>query len=127
MFPGKPANALLVANPFTDQQTPPSRPVFNTQTPKPSMNEIKQVPFVASSQFGSAGSYSTNTVGFTTSSTAYGSSNQLNQPFGSNGTLFGGAQSQPVQDPWAPVTSNNNSQLGAPWVKQGEQANPFLS
>lgn len=90
------------------------------------MNEIKQVPFVAPSQFGSPASYPTSNLGFSASSTAYGSSSQLSTPFGTNGTMFGAAPVS-VQDPWAPVASNANSQLGAPWVKQGEQANPFLS
>lgn len=37
----------------------------------------------------------------------------------------GFAAGAPVQDPWTPAPSN--SQLGAPWMKSGEQANPFLS
>lgn len=48
---GKPNNPALVANPFSDPTVPQpaARPIFNTQPPKPTINEIKQQSFA---QFG---------------------------------------------------------------------------
>nr|XP_023015027.1 epsin-2-like isoform X2 [Leptinotarsa decemlineata] len=127
----KPANPTLLANPFSDPAAAasPSRPVFNTPPPKPSINEIKQqtfAPFVAPS---------TTTTGFVpppiglnpTVPSSFGGfpQQQVGQPFGgSNGSAFGAANV--TQDPWAPVPSMNGT--NSPWMtKPSEPANPFLS
>ncbi|ENN77697.1 hypothetical protein D910_05811 [Dendroctonus ponderosae] len=100
----KPNNPALVANPFSDPTVPQpaARPVFNTQPPKPTINEIKQQSFA---QFGGQP-----------------------QPIG---TAFGAAASGAQADPWTPVPSNStlngNGNVGAPWMKPSEPANPFLS
>lgn len=117
-------NPTLAANPFSDPTVPPvPRPVFNTQPPKPSINEIKQQSFAqfsTSSQntlsgFGPAPSYSSTTT----------------DQFRNNGTLGNQAQAV-IQDPWTPITTSNapingNGNVGAPWMKANEPANPFLS
>ena len=127
MFSGKPASTTATVNPFSDLQAQP-KPVFNTAPPKPSMNEIKQTPFMGSPQFNVSASQPTinpNTLGFATT-IPYTSSNQFGSTspsFRSNGIF--GASAQPVQDPWKPVRTNN--QLNDPWMKPGETANPFLS
>lgn len=41
-------------------------------------------------------------------------------------TPLSAIQHQQVQDPWTPAAPSNN-QLGAPWMKSSEAANPFLS
>ncbi|CAH1128965.1 unnamed protein product [Ceutorhynchus assimilis] len=103
----KPNNPTLIANPFSDPAVPQPRPVFNTQPPKPSINEIKQQSYA---QFGP----------------------QAQQPvgFGAVAPVFGAStassfSSAPAQDPWAPAPSNLNG--NAPWMKTTEPANPFLS
>ncbi|KAI4457126.1 epsin/ent-related [Holotrichia oblita] len=143
----KTATNSNTANPFSDAQTnQPPRQVFSSQAPKPSMNEIKQGPFMGSPQFGvsAAPAYSTGsamgagvppayvtpmppTTGLPPYPTANGAQFGAPSPsFGANGTF--GATVPQMQDPWQPVPSNNNnSQLGAPWMKPGETANPFLS
>lgn len=47
--------------------------------------------------------------------------------FGVNGTFGPAPVAQPIQDPWQPAPANTGGQLGAPWMKPGETANPFLS
>lgn len=96
---------------------------------------MKQPPFVAPTQFVPPATYTPTPLAFAAaaapSPTPFTTAGHLgNQSsFNSNGGLFAAVPPQPVvHDPWTPVvsTSNTNSQLGAPWVKQ-EQANPFLS
>ncbi|XP_025835900.1 epsin-2 isoform X2 [Agrilus planipennis] len=122
--PSKPSTlSSAVANPFSDP-TPP----------KPSINQIKQVPFQPA-QFTptSTPAYPTSGLGvayvppqptspyaispqFATSATSV--------PFASP-TTFGptGSAGQPTNDPWAPIGTS-----ASPWgVKPREQANPFLS
>ncbi|XP_063917541.1 epsin-1 isoform X2 [Zophobas morio] len=105
----KPLNSSMAANPFSESQAQPPRPVFNPPPPKPSINEIKQASFA---QFAAPASSAYSGFGapqYPPSSQAFG----------------GSAPPPPTQDPWTPVP--NNAQLGAPWMKSGEQANPFLS
>lgn len=109
-----------MANPFSDPQPP-----------KPTINQIKQAPFNTPQLGTSAPTYgSQQPIGFTSAATGiYGN----NSSFGTNNTQLGasvgnlGGPSQAGNDPWAPISSNTNANLGAPWMKQGEQANPFLS
>lgn len=106
------------------------------------MNEIKQTPFMGSPQFGASATpaYTAGSVrAFNTTPvmpstmppypTANGGQFGAPSPsFGANGTFGATPIAQPIQDPWQPVPSNNsNNQLGAPWMKPGETANPFLS
>jgi hypothetical protein len=105
-FEGKPQNSSLAANPFSDAQTQ-QRPVFNTPAPKPTINEMKQASFA---QF---------TVPTSTAYSGFGVT------MSGGGHSSGGATGQPAPDPWTPVPTNN--QLGAPWMKSSEPANPFLS
>ncbi|RZC34969.1 epsin-1 [Asbolus verrucosus] len=111
----KPMNSSMAANPFSDAQAQ-QRPVFSTPAPKPSINEIKQASFAPFTTPAST-AYSTGGLG----AQPYTSSSQ---GFGSNGA-FSGLPAQQIQDPWTPAPSNN--QLGTPWMKNSEPANPFLS
>ncbi|KRT85403.1 hypothetical protein AMK59_1380 [Oryctes borbonicus] len=139
----KTVTSSSTANPFSDTQTQPPRQVFSSQAPKPSMNEIKQTPFMGSPQFGASAtpayaaapamgappSYAASmTTGsmppYPTNGTQFGAPSPS---FGANGTFGATPAVPPMQDPWQPVPSNNSNQLGAPWMKPGETANPFLS
>ncbi|KAL1494209.1 hypothetical protein ABEB36_009841 [Hypothenemus hampei] len=110
----KPNNPALVANPFSDPAVPSAnaRPVFNTQPPKPSINEIKQQSFA---QFGATPQPDLTAFGATVLSS-------------NNGSVFnvGGATQS---DPWTPVpnTTALNGNGNAVWSKTSEPANPFLS
>lgn len=96
---------------------------------------MKQQPFMATSQFSTSPVPLASSIGGGSgggvmgSSPSFGSNGQFGasgQHFGSNGSF--GVPSQPAPDPWTPVPpSNNSSQLGPPWMKSGEQPNPFLS
>lgn len=99
---------------------------------------MKQPPFVAPTQFVPPATYTPTPLAFASvaaaaapSPTAFtpATTHLTHQSFNTNGGLFATVPPQPVvQDPWTPVvsTTNTNTQLGAPWVKQ-EPANPFLS
>ncbi|GJQ81799.1 lqf [Trypoxylus dichotomus] len=130
----KTVTAASTVNPFSDAQTQPPRQVFSNQTPKPSMNEIKQTPFMGSPQFGASAApppYAAATaVGaaapfaapmvtgsmppYPTNGTQFGAPSPS---FGANGTFAPTPAVQPIQDPWQPVPSSNSGQLGAPWMK----------
>lgn len=123
----KPNNPALIANPFSDPAVPqPPRPVFNTQPPKPSINEMKQQSYA---QF----STSPQNVGGFGASSSYGNMpGQFSSTFSANnGSAFGTPGHSVAQDPWAPVPSNaslnGNGNVGTPWMKTNEPANPFLS
>ncbi|XP_022910356.2 epsin-2 [Onthophagus taurus] len=116
----KPMNSSQAPNPFSEQPQAAQRQIFNTPAPKPSMNEIKSAPFgppmVAPI---SNPAYNPNSLGFG----SYGA-NTNNGQFGAPSPVFGASTQQiqsqqpPIQDPWKPVQATN-SNLGAPWMKQG--------
>lgn len=112
---------MASTKPTTTTNTNTANPFSDPQPPKPTINQIKQAPFGASQLGTSPPSYS--------SAMAYGNSSS----FGANSVQFGtstgnvGAASQAGNDPWAPASGGPNANLGAPWMKPGEQANPFLS
>ncbi|KAF2895654.1 hypothetical protein ILUMI_10513 [Ignelater luminosus] len=124
-------NLVTASKPTNNTNTNMANPFSDPQPPKPTINQIKQAPFNVPQLGTSAPTYgSQQPIGFTSAATGvYGN----NSSFGTNNTQFGasmgnlGGPSQAGNDPWAPVSSNTNANLGAPWMKQGEQANPFLS
>ncbi|XP_076273011.1 epsin homolog lqf isoform X3 [Rhynchophorus ferrugineus] len=126
----KPNNPTLAANPFSDPTVPPvPRPVFNTQPPKPSINEIKQQSFA---QFGTSPQ---NPLGAFGGSPSYGlsSTDQFPAVAKNNGTALAGQSQGAISDPWTPMATgsapiNGNGNVGTPWMKTtNEPANPFLS
>lgn len=123
----KPTPAPLAANPFADQQPPDPLLI-----PKPSINDMKQPPFVAPTQFVPPVTYTATPLAFAggPSATPFTGGHLGNQSFGGMPPPAPPSSSHVVHDPWTPVAvsanSNGNAQLGAPWMKQ-EQANPFLS
>lgn len=94
--------------------------MFNTAPPKPTMNQIKQTPFLTGGEFGSSPTPMVSGGAFG-ASPSFGVSGA---PFMNNGAFA--APVQPVQDPWAPIPSNTSSHM-SPWTKSTEQPNPFLS
>lgn len=103
IFIGKPLNSTIPANPFSDVQSQ-QRPVFNPPPPKPSINEMKQASIAPFTSPAVSSVYPTLAGATPTPISAI----------------------QQVQDPWTPAAPSNN-QLGAPWMKSSEAANPFLS
>lgn len=128
-FTDKPSNPALVANPFSDPAVPQpvARPVFNTQPPKPSINEIKQQSFA---QFG-ATPPPPPVVSFPGFAAAPSYGVTTTPAFSTNGSVFNVTASTVPQDPWAPATTatalNGNGNVATPWMKTNEPANPFLS
>ncbi|XP_066262936.1 epsin-2 isoform X2 [Euwallacea similis] len=119
------SNPTLAANPFSDVPQVAARPVFNTQPPKPSINEIKQQTFA--NQFGATPPPQPGFTGFAATS---GYSATIGLPT-NKGSVFNATAPLGQPDPWTPVptstTLNGNGNVATPWMKTNEPANPFLS
>ncbi|XP_023312039.1 epsin-2-like [Anoplophora glabripennis] len=115
----KVANPSSTANPFSNASTTtPSRPVFHPTVNKPSINEIKQQPFIPFNPPG--GSFSSVPVGQ--------SPYNVNSQFSSTGIVNQESGSiPPTQDPWTPANRNVATNLNSSWAQNNESPNPFLS
>lgn len=116
----KATNPSLAANPFSNASTTtPPRPVFHPTVTKPSINEIKQQPFIPFNSPGAAfgGSVPVGQAPYNINS-QFSSTGIANQESGSI---------PPTQDPWTPVNRNMATNASSPWVQNNESPNPFLS
>lgn len=123
----KPTPPPLAANPFSDQQQPDPLLLI----PKPTINEMKQAPFVVPpTQFippsAAPATYTPTPLAFAGPAPTPLMGNPSTFTSTTNGGLFAAAPQPLVHDPWTPVVTTTTSGNNA-WVKQEQQANPFLS